>query len=270
MTFQEILFDVADRVAQVTLNRPAKKNAFNGAMLRDLEAAWRQCDGDDEIRAVVVTGAGDAFSSGADLSAGAETFTEPGADFSAAAIGMPAWQVRKPVIAAMNGHAIGLGLTLQCDIRILAREGKYGIVQVRRGMMGDAYSHWTLPRVVGISRAAEMLLTGRRYTGEEAFELGLGSRVLPAAEVLPAALEMARDVAENAAPLSVAVSKRLLWQSPLLTPEQVERHETALHRHLMAGRDAIEGPAAWLERRAPRWTLRVGKDWPEWPGSEGE
>jgi enoyl-CoA hydratase/carnithine racemase len=130
--------------------------------------------------------------------------------------------------------------------------------------LGDAYSHWTLPRIVGLSRAADILLTGRTFGGDEARELGVASRVVPATEVLSTALEIARDVAANASPLSVAVSKRLLWESPTLTPEQVEEWETNLHHHLMGKPDAAEGPVAYLERRAPRWKSSVEKDWPEW------
>jgi enoyl-CoA hydratase/carnithine racemase len=170
----------------------------------------------------------------------------------------------------MNGHAIGLGLTLalQCDLRIVAEEGKYGILQVRRGVMPDAYAHWTLPRLVGMERAADLLLTGRKVSGIEAFEMGLASRCLPANQVLDAALEMARDIAVNTAPLSVAITKRLLWESPNLTPSEVGHRETELHHHLMGREDAIEGVMAWIERRAPKWKLSVARDWPKkWPTS---
>ena len=136
------------------------------------------------------------------------------------------------------------------------------MLQVRRGVMPDAYAHWTLPRIVGLSRAAEILLTGRRFPGEEALRLGIASQALPARQVLPAAMEMARDVALNTAPLSVAVTKRLLWESPNLTPAEVGRRETELHHHLMGKPDAMEGPLAWVERRAPRFTQSVKKDWP--------
>lgn len=258
--------EVTDGVALLTLNRPAKLNAFSAEMGRGLEEAYRRCDEDDDIAAVVLTGAGRAFCAGADLSGGADTFAQlEEGSFSAAAISFPAFRVRKLVIAAVNGHAIGLGLTLalQCDVRLFAREGKYGVVQVRRGVMPDAYSHWTLPRLVGLARAADILLTGRTFDGDEAAALGIASRVLPAAEVLPAALELARDVAVNAAPLSVAVSKRLLWESFALSAAEVEQRETALHHHLMGRGDAMEGPMAHLEKRAPRWTSRVGKDWPK-------
>jgi enoyl-CoA hydratase/carnithine racemase len=268
MSTSDLRFEVADGVARITLNRPAQRNAFSGEMGEALGAAYRRCDSDDAIRAVVLTGAGDAFCTGADLAAGGETFAarDP-SDFSAAAFDPPAFAIRKPVIAAVNGHAIGLGFTmaLQCDLRILAREGKYGVVQVRRGVMPDAYAHFTLPRIVGVSRAADLLLTGRKIDAQEAEQLGLASRVVPAAEVLPTALAIARDIAVNTAPLSVAITKRLLWESSQLDATAIERKETALHHHLMARADAIEGVVAYLERRAPAWKLSASRDWPAWP-----
>lgn len=267
MPYEDLDFEVKESVALITLNRPDQLNTFTAAMGRSLEEAYRRCDAEDAIRAVVLTGAGRAFCAGADLTAGSKTFAKQEAKtFSAAAINFPAWKIRKLVIAAVNGHAVGLGFTLalQCDIRIVAREGKYGILQVRRGVLGDAYSHWTLPRLVGLSRAADILLTGRTFLGDEAYELGVASRVVPAADVLPVALEIARDVATNASPLSVAVSKRLLWESPALTADQVERWETGLHHHVMGKPDAAEGPVAYLERRPPHWVSSVAKDWPEW------
>jgi enoyl-CoA hydratase/carnithine racemase len=266
MAYQDIRFEVNDGIAVITLNRPDRLNAFSGCMGRELGAAYRACDSDDAIRAVVLTGAGRAFCAGADMSAGADTFESRGQqDFSAAGVDPPAWRVRKLVIAAVNGHAVGIGFTLalQCDLRILAREGKYGILQVRRGVMPDAYAHWTLPRLVGMERAADLLLTGRRLGGDEAGAMGLASRVLAAADVLPAALEIAREVAVEAAPLSVAISKRLLWRSPMLTPEEVGAEETRLHHHLMGRADAREGGLAYLEKRSPRWVSSVTKDWPD-------
>ena len=205
---------------------------------------------------MVLTGAPPAFCAGADLAAGERTFTEPGPTFSAAGIDVPAWAVSKPVIAAVNGHAIGLGLTLalQCDIRYFAADAQYGVVQVRRGMVGDAYSHWVLPRLVGLSNAAEILLSGATFDGHRAVQLGLGSRVLDADGVLPAARELAHDIAENAAPASVAASKRLLWDSFDLDRAAVGARETQIHLDLMRLDDAKEGVRALLERRPPRWT----------------
>jgi enoyl-CoA hydratase/carnithine racemase len=172
--------------------------------------------------------------------------------------------VRKPVIAAVNGHAIGIGLTLamQCDIRLAARDAKLAFAHVRRGVLPDAHSHWTVPRAIGFARTAELFLTGRHVSGEEAAAMGLVARALPAAEVLPAALAMARDIAANCAPLSVALSKRLLWESRVLDRGEIGRRETAYH-HLVMGRpDALEGVVAFLERRPPAWRLAVPRDWP--------
>ena len=267
-----VLFDLdEDGVATITLNRPEKLNACSGELLEGLTDAYRRCDGDDAVRAVVVTGAGRAFCAGADMSDAARTFdvSGPGAldDFSAAAIGLPAFRVRKLVVAAVNGHAIGLGLSLalQCDVRIFAREGRYGIVQVRRGVIGDAYSHWTLARLVGVARAAEMMLTGRTFEGPELEGTGLASRLVPADAVLDVAREIARDTAIHAAPLSVAISKRILWGATERGPESTLRLETEMHRVLMPHADAVEGPVAHAEGRAPRFRGRVTRDWPEWP-----
>jgi enoyl-CoA hydratase/carnithine racemase len=248
-------------VAVITLNRPEKLNAFSGGMGAQLSAAYVRCDADDDIRAVVLTGAGRAFCAGADMNPDADSFAGPGAEFSAQPLSPPAWEVRKPVIAAINGHAIGIGFTLalQCDIRYVAATAKLSIPQVRRGVLGDAGSHWTVTRAASRAVAADILLTGRTFSGTEAVRLGLASAALEPAEVLPAALATARDIAENCAPLSTALSKRLLWlDAPL---EQVVDYETRYHRILMGGADAREGPLAWFERRPPRWSARVGEQW---------
>lgn len=273
MDYQDIRFEMSGGVAVVTLDRPSVRNAFTGRMGIELGDAYRWCDANDDVRAVVLTGAPPAFCAGADMSSGADTFTggaettRSRADFSAAGVDPPAFNIRKPVIAAVNGHAIGIGLTLalQCDIRIIADDAKYGIVQVRRGMLGDAYSHWTLPRIAGLANAADILLTGRTFDGREALAMGLASRCLSADQVLPAAMEIANDIAVNAAPVSVAMSKRLLWDALGRSPEEVERLESALHLHLMAGPDVREGPMAFLEGRTPEWRQRVSTDFPDWP-----
>lgn len=259
-----VLYDVADGVATVTLHRPEVRNAFGAGMGDELAAAYRAADADDSVRAVVLTGTPPAFCAGADLSSGGDTFAKRDeGDFSAAAVPVRAWDIAKPVIAAVNGHAIGIGftITLQADIRIFAADAKYGIVQARRGVMGDGYSHWTLPRIAGFSSAAEILLTGRTFDGHEAKDLGVCSRVLPNDEVLPAARELARDIAVNTAPLSVAASKALLWSTWDHDAEGIERLETEYHHVLMAHPDAREGVLAFLERRDPRWTGRVTEDW---------
>lgn len=265
-----VLVEVADGVATLTLHGPEKRNAFGAATGRELAAAYERCDADDDVRAVVLTGTPPAFCSGADLSAGESTLAGTDAGFSAAGVRFPAFAVRKPVIAAVNGHALGIGLTLalQCDVRFVAADASYGVVQVRRGVLGDAWSHWVLPRMIGVSRAAEVLLSGATFDGHRAHELGLASRVLPADEVLPAAQEWARDVAAHTAPMSVAASKQLLWASFGLDAAEVERLETAWHRRLMDHDDVREGVRAHLERRAPRWTGRVS-DLPRGDGVPG-
>jgi enoyl-CoA hydratase/carnithine racemase len=259
-----VLLTIEDGVAVITLNRPELRNAFGAGMGAALSQAFFRCDEMDEVRAVILTGTPPAFCAGADMSSGGDTFAAPDRDeFSAAALPMPAWKVRKPVIAAVNGHAIGIGFTiaLQCDIRIFADDAKYGIVQVRRGVMGDGYSHWTLPRIAGMSAAAEILLTGQTFDGHKAREFGICSQVLPADEVLSVALDLARDIAINVAPLSVAYSKRLLWESWDLSSDSVESRETAYHRRLMGAPDAREGVVAFVEKRRPSWSGRLSTDW---------
>ena len=254
-----VLVEVRDGMAILTLDNPAKRNAFTGGMGRALSDAYRACDADDRIRAVVLTGTPPAFCAGADISGGPETFAGTSASFSAAGVEFPAFRVRKPVIAAVNGHAIGIGLTLalQCDLRVMAADASYGVVQVRRGVLGDAWSHWTLPRIVGIARAAEILLVGGTFDGRRARELGLTDRVLPADDVLPAALALARDVVDRAAPLSVALSKQLLWSSFERDAASILAGETEAHRVVMAHEDAREAMRALTDRDQPHWTGRV-------------
>lgn len=253
----EVRLAVTDGVAVVTLDGEDRLNAFSGHTARALSNVYRQCDADDQVRVVVLTGAGRAFCAGADLSEAAHAFAPPDRYFSASPVNPRAWDLRKLVIAAINGHAIGIGLTLalQCDLRIVAAEAKLAIPQVRRGMLGDAQSHYTLRAVAGAAVAADLLLTGRTITGVEASDLGIANRVLPANQVLEAALELADDVASNASPAAVALSKQLLWSDR--GRSEIAIKETDAHRILMAHADAIEGAAAWREKRTPRWGLRV-------------
>jgi len=261
-----VLVEIADRVAVLTLNRPEVLNAFSTQMGHELDAAYRACDADDDVRAVVLTGAGRAFCAGADLQRGGDTFAAPEPrEFRSDPFDFHAWEVRKPVIAAINGHAVGLGLTLalQTDIRLVAEDAKCGIVQNRRGVLPDLRSHWTLTRAIGHARASEILLTGRMFSGVEIAELGVASRALPAAEVLPLAIEIARDIAVNTAPVSVAASKRILWMDPLPSGEEIDRLEREVHLRLMGRPDAREGALAFLEKRDPNWELTVTDDYPD-------
>jgi enoyl-CoA hydratase/carnithine racemase len=265
--FEDLRVEVHDKVAVLTLDRPDHLNAFSGAMGRSLTTALRAADADDSIRVVILTGAGRAFCAGADFSGGSGVFGTPTKEtFSSDPLDdFHPWDVRKPVIAAINGHAVGLGLTmtLQCDIRIIATEAKLGIVQARRGILPDLHSHWTLPRLVGHTRATELMLTGRMFRGTDAHAWGLATEALPADEVLPRALELAHEIATQTAPISVAASKRLLWMNAP-EPETVNTLERDIHLHLMGTADSREGVMAYMEKRDPQWSLTLTEDWPEW------
>ena len=271
MTRETIILDITDEVATITLNRPERRNAYTARLGEELGEAYRECDEDDSVRAVVLTGAGSAFCAGADLEAGGATFSSDArrgqSTPRAQGAGIQAWQVRKPVIAAVNGHAIGAGLTLamQCDIRLAAEDAKLSFAFVRRGVIPELASHAIVARVAGLSNAADLLLSGRTFSGSEALALGLVSQALPAAEVLPAAVAYARDLAVNAAPVSVAISKRLLWESLNVAIPELERKEARLFAWAGNQQDAKEGVVAFLEKRRPRWTLRPSADMPDWP-----
>jgi enoyl-CoA hydratase/carnithine racemase len=257
--------DRHDGVAVITLDRPDRLNALTGAMLRALGEHYAACAADDDVRVIVLTGAGRAFSAGADL-AGGGTFDAPRdrSGFSSSPVRPPAFEVPKVVIAAVNGHAIGLGCTLalQCDLRFVAADAKLAIPQVRRGVLPDAHSHWTVARSVGAARAAEILVTGRQFTGAEAATWGLCNAALAADEVLPHALEVAREVAEQVNPLSAALSKQILRVALDVGPDAVDVLERDAHLVLMGRADAREGAVAFLERRPPVWESRVPRDLP--------
>ena len=265
--FEDLRVEVDGPVAILTLDRPDQLNALSGAVGRSLTAALRAADADDAVRVVVLTGAGRAFCAGADFSGGSGVFGAPTKDtFSSGPLDdFHPWDVRKPVIAAINGHAVGLGLTmtLQCDIRIVAADAKLGIVQTRRGILPDLHSHWTLPRIVGHARATELLLTGRMFRGHDALEWGLATEALPAEQVLPRALELAHEIATHTAPISVGASKRLLWMHAP-PPERVNELERDIHLHLMGTADSREGVMAYMEKRDPQWSLTMSEDWPAW------
>jgi enoyl-CoA hydratase/carnithine racemase len=265
--YEDLRVDIDGAVAVLTLDRPDQLNAFSAAMGRSLTTALSAADADDRVRVVVLTGAGRAFCAGADFSGGSGVFGTPTKEtFSSDPLDdFHPWDVRKPVIAAINGHAVGLGLTmtLQCDIRIVADEAKLGIVQARRGILPDLHSHWTLPRLVGHTRATELMLTGRMFLGTDALAWGLATEALPAEEVLPRSLELADEIATHTAPISVGASKRLLWASSL-SPEQVNDLERDIHLHLMGSDDSKEGVMAHIEKRDPQWSSTLSEDWPEW------
>jgi enoyl-CoA hydratase/carnithine racemase len=264
---EDVLLEVNEGVALITLNRPDALNTVNWGILQGLGDAYRRCDEDDTIKVVVVTGAGRAFCAGADLSGGEEAFDTPESEeFSSCPLSFQAWDVRKPVIAACNGHAIGvgLGIALQCDMRVLADEAKYGVLQVRRGVVADFAVEYLLPRMVGFERAFEMIVGGVTLSGTQAREWGVASRSCTSADVLETALDIARDMAVNCSPLVMGLHKRLMWQGQSASlAEMVDVETRALH-HTMGAADALEGGMAWFEKRDPQWQSSVTKNWPEW------
>jgi len=255
-------------VATITLNRPERMNAWTGQMALELTDAMGRCGEDDGVRAVVLTGAGRAFCAGADLGGRGDTFG--GRERGAAPAERPPppvypYMIDKPVIAALNGHAVGVGLTypMMCDVRFVAEDAKLQFAFVRRGVLPELASHVIVARVAGLSNAADLLLSGRVVLGREAAELGLATKALPADEVLPAALERAREIAINTAPVSVAISKRLLWEGIVSSVPEMMKRENKVFAYLGNQPDAREGVVSFLEKRPPEWKLSPSRDKPE-------
>jgi len=278
MAYTEILLEVADGVALITLNRPERLNAYTPTMGRELHEAFGECDADDTVRAIIVTGAGRGFCAGADLGRGGASFDRTAAaeyqgretpadrPWEKPRRAVAPWDVRKPIIAAINGPAVGVGATLpmQWDIRIAAESAKIGFVFVRRGVVPEALSTWTVPRLVGMARAAELLLTGRVLGAREALDFGLVSRVVPDAELLPAARALAAEVARYTAPVSVAMTKWLLWTMQAETDlKRADELDARAFWWTGTQPDAREGVQSFLEKRPPRWSMRPSVEMPD-------
>jgi enoyl-CoA hydratase/carnithine racemase len=273
MSFDQIKTDLADRVLTITLNRPDRLNAWTPTMCGELVAAFDEADADDDVRAVVVTGAGRAFCAGADLGSGGDTFDwrerqreDEVPEDNGGMFTLRVFESTKPVIAAINGPAVGVGvtMTLPMDIRLASEEAKLGFVFVRRGIVPEAASSWFLPRIVGISQAMEWTATGRVFSAQEALAGGLVHSLYSPGELLDAAYELAREIADNTAPVSVALTRRLLW-SMLGADHPREAHEADSRAMFSRGQsdDAREGVTSFLEKRAAEFSDRVSAGLPD-------
>ena len=270
---EQIITELADGVLTITLNRPERLNAWTAQMGQELRAAFDRSDADDEVRAVIVTGAGRGFCAGADLASGGDTFDARKREAVAGArrdnggeLTLRIFKSTKPVIAAINGPAVGVGatMTLPMDVRLIADDARMGFVFARRGIIPEACSSWFLPRVVGISRAMEWVSTGRVFSAQEALEGGLVRSVHPKDDLLDAASALAREIAENTAPVSVALARQLMWR--MLGAEHPMFAHRADSRGMVArgqSADAVEGITAFLEKRDAHFPDRVSDGLPD-------
>jgi enoyl-CoA hydratase/carnithine racemase len=279
MDFEQILTETSDGVLTITLNRPERLNAWTGRMGEELRAAFDLADADDAVRAIIVTGAGRAFCAGADLESGGDTFDYSKRDTAGLAgrdgggeFTLRVFDSKKPVIAAINGPAVGVGatMTLAMDVRMAADDARLGFVFARRGIIPEACSSWFLPRVVGISRAMEWVSTGRVFDAREGLEAGLLRSLHPKDELLGAARGLALEIAENTAPVSVALARQLMWR--MLGAEHPMIAHRADSRGMVArgqSADVVEGVTSFLEKRPAHFTDRVSDGLPDvMPGYE--
>ncbi|WP_419928917.1 crotonase/enoyl-CoA hydratase family protein [Candidatus Poriferisocius sp.] len=281
MTYEEIVYDVVDSVGTITLNRPARLNAFTPRMMFEMIDAFDQVDADDEVRAVIVTGAGRGFCAGADLGSGAETFnyeqrTDRAANVQTEDISrirdgggrvtLRIFECLKPVIAAINGPAVGVGatMTLPMDIRLGALGAKMGFVFARRGLVPEACSSFFLPKVVGLSTALEWTFSGRVFPIEDAHEAGLVRSVHAPDDLLPAARALAAEIAANTSAVSVAATRQLLWRMAGADhPMEAHKIDSRLIWQLGKGADVAEGVMSFVEKRPAEFTMRPSADLPD-------
>lgn len=277
MGYSQILYEVSDRVLTITLNRPDRLNAFTTTMGKELLDAFNRADADDNIRVIVVTGAGKAFCAGADLSpeardevtAGNGLLKEP--EDVIARYGVPGlisvaiYNLKKPVIGAINGSAVGAGITitLAMDIRLMADNAKIGFIFARRGLAAEGASSWFLPRIVGITKATEWVITGRIFDAKEALTHGLATEVLTPEAVLPRAREIALDIAQNTSATSIAISRQLLWRMlGASNPGEAVKIDSRATFWAFQQPDAQEGIKSFLEKRPPNFTMKPSTDMP--------
>jgi enoyl-CoA hydratase/carnithine racemase len=275
MDFEQITTELSQGILTITLNRPERLNAWTATMGTELIEAFDRADADDDVRVIIITGAGRGFCAGADLAGGGETFDyraregqgegavprDNGGQFT-----LRVFASTKPVIAAINGPAVGVGatMTLPMDIRLASEDARMGFVFARRGIVPEAASSWFLPRVVGISRAMEWVATGRVFSAQEGLEGGLLRSLHPPAELLGAARGLALEIAENTAAVSVALARRMLWRM-LGAEHPMIAHRADSRGMLYRGQsaDAVEGVTSFLEKRPPRFSDRVSDGLPD-------
>lgn len=275
MAYEHINYDVADGILTITLDRPEQLNAFTATMQNELIDACDRADADDGVRAIIVTGRGRGFCAGADLSGGPATFdaTSRGrstdiADYrdGGGRVTLRFFELKKPIIAAINGPAVGVGITmtLAMDVRLASENARMGFVFARRGIVPEACSSWFLPRVVGISQAMEWVSTGRVFNAQEALAGGLVRSVHAHDELLLAANALAREIADNTAPVSVALCRQLMWRG-LVADHPMQAHMADSRGILVMGAsaDVKEGVAAFLEKRAPKFAMSVSRELPD-------
>jgi enoyl-CoA hydratase/carnithine racemase len=268
MEYQQIAYVVEEHILTITLDRPDRLNAFTTRMMTELLDAFDRADGDDDVRAMIVTGRGRSFCAGADLGRGPSTFDYRETDEVRDGGGRVALRIfdsTKPVIAAINGPAVGVGvtMTLPMDVRLASTDARMGFVFARRGVVPEACSSWFLPRVVGISRAMEWVATGRVFPASEALEAGLVRAVLPPDGLVPAARRLAAEIAGDTSAISVALSRQMLWKM-LGADHPMEAHKLDSRLMRATGKlaDAEEGIASFLEKRPPPFTGRVSTNMP--------
>lgn len=284
MPYNTIRYDVASGVATITLSRPEKLNAYTAEMMRELIDAFDRVDADDDVRAVVVTGEGKAFCAGADISEGVDGFKvgvdsglrtpDGGVDYGSDAMRdgggrmtLRIFELKKPVIGAVNGPAIGIGATmlLPMDFRLASETARFGFVFARRGIVPEGASSYFLPRIVGIGRALEWCCTGRIFDAKEALHGGLVSQLHRAEDLLASAHALAREIADNTAPVSIALTRQMLWRGLGMShPMEAHRVESRGVFSRSNSDDAAEGVAAFFEKRAARFPDRVTCDMPDY------
>ena len=275
MEYTQIMYEISDRILTITLNRPERLNAFTPVMCNELIDAFGRADADDDVRVVIVTGAGRAFCAGTDLSPDGVTSErrpgEPSDDVEehrdlAGRLTLPVYDLKKPVIAAINGPAAGVGITmtLVMDIRLASENARMGFVFTRRGIVAEGASHWFLPRIVGMGKAAEWILTGRVFGAQEALAHGLVTEVLPPDALIPRAREIALEIAQNTSAISVALCRQLLWKMVGADhPMEAHKIESKCVEWTFQQADAREGITSFLEKRPPNFTMKPSTDMPD-------